>query len=287
MIRAIASLFWLIGKLPYRAAYVLGGGFGLLLRIFALERRRVARTNLRLCFPEWDEARRRRLLRAHFMELGRSFIEYGWCWYASPEKMRQVVKVEGLDNLLALGDRPVILFCGHFTGLELAGLRLNLDVPMIDIYTNQKNPAINRWLLEKRARFGGKLVSRQEGVRPVLRALKEGYRLYYLPDQDLGRKQSQFIPFFGVPAATIDGLSRLAKASGAAVLPSFCVRRPDALHIIIEPPLENFPTDDALADTRRAVALLEEKVLANPAQYFWVHKRFKTLPEGKKRSYKR
>jgi Kdo2-lipid IVA lauroyltransferase/acyltransferase len=287
MTYAVISLMWLLHWLPYRVVYVLGGWTGLLIHVFALERRRVGRINLRLCFPEWSEAERRRLLRAHFREVGRILLEYGWCWFASAEQLRKLVRVEGLEHLTALGDRPAILFSGHFTGLELAGFRLAADVPVVDIYTNQKLKSLNEWMLNRRRRFGSLLLSRQEGIRPVLKALKQGYRLYYFPDQDLGPRDSLFIPFFGVPAATIDGMSRLAKVSGAAVLPCFFSRERDALVVRIEPPLTDFPSDDVEADTRRAVALLEQKVLAIPAQYFWLHKRFKTRPSGEQNVYER
>jgi Kdo2-lipid IVA lauroyltransferase/acyltransferase len=287
MIRIVIALMWLMCWLPYRAIFLLGGWVGMLIYPFAPERRRVGRINLKLCFPDWSEAERRRVLRGHFREIGRILLEYGWCWFASPDRLRRVVRVEGLEHLAAVGDRPVIFFSGHFTGLELAGMRLAIECPVIDMYTNQKNKALNDWMLGRRGRLGGMLLSRQEGIRPVLKALRQGFRLYYLPDQDLGPKDSLFIPFFGVPAATIDGLSRLAHVSGAAVLPCFVSRERNNYLVRIEPPLEDFPTDDTEADTRRTVAILEQKVLAAPTQYFWVHKRFKTRPPGEKSVYKR
>jgi KDO2-lipid IV(A) lauroyltransferase len=286
MIRLLAGLMWLLRWLPYRLVWAMGGVLGSLIYLLAGERRRVGRINLTLCFPDWSPARREAVLRAHFREMARTLLEYGYCWFASPDWLRRHVRVEGLEHLKAFGDRPVILFSGHFAALELAGMRLALETPMVDIYTHQKHAALDQWMHDRRLRLGnGRLLSRQAGIRPVLKALKEGWRLYYFPDQDFGPRDATFIPFFGVPAATITGLSRLAKASGAVVLPCFARRTASGVVVRIEPPLADFPTDDAVADTRRTVALLEDRIRDNLAQYFWLHKRFKTRPQGQPRYY--
>lgn len=287
MIHLVPPLMWLLHWLPYPVASRLGAFLGWLLYLFAFERRRVGRVNLELCLPELDRPAREKLLRAHFAEMGRTLIEYAYCWYDTPEQMKKRVRIEGWEHLEAQSGRPVILLGAHFTGLEMAGLRLSIDLPMADIYTRQKNRSLDAVIHEKRLRFqtSGKLISRQDGIRPVLRALKDGFRLYYLPDQDLGPKESVFVPFFGIPAATITGLPRLARASGAAVLPCF-VRREDGGYVLeIEAPLADFPSEDPIADTERMNALIERKIRQRPAQYFWLHKRFKTRPEGEKRFY--
>ncbi|MFC4160632.1 lysophospholipid acyltransferase family protein [Chitinimonas lacunae] len=287
MTRPVQALMWLLHWLPFSLLGRLGTLLGHLLYLFALERRRVGRINLSLCLPELDQRARDRLLRAHFVEMARTLLEYGYCWYATPEQMKRLVRIEGLHHLEAQAGHPVILLGAHFTGLEMAGIRLSIDVPMADIYTRQKNRSLDALIHEKRLRFqqNGRLISRQDGIRPVLRALKEGFRLYYLPDQDLGPKESVFVPFFGVEAATITGLPRLARASGAAVLPCFVRREADGYVLEIEAPLTDFPSDDPVADTIGMNSLIEAKVRARPAQYFWLHKRFKTRPEGEARFY--
>ncbi|WP_269531788.1 lysophospholipid acyltransferase family protein [Chitinimonas sp. BJYL2] len=281
MIRLLAGLMWLFRWLPFRVVYVLGSGLGNLLYLLAHERRRVGQTNLRLCFPDMPEAKRNQVLREHFRAMARTILEYGYSWFASPDWLRKHVHLEGLEHLQAQEGKPVILFSGHFAALELCGMRMALETRVVDIYSRQKSAALDAWMHNRRSRLGnGLLLSRQAGIRPVLKALKEGWRLYYFPDQDFGPRDAEFIPFFGVPAATITGLSRLAKASGAVVLPCFASRNPSGIVFRIEAPLADFPGDDPIADTRRTVALLEARIMDALPQYFWLHKRFKTRPEG-------
>ncbi|MBV1774545.1 lysophospholipid acyltransferase family protein [Burkholderiaceae bacterium DAT-1] len=281
----LKALMWLISRLPYPIVSALGAGLGRLIYWLAAERRRVGRVNLRLCFPEKTEAEREALLKQHFGEMARMLLEFGYAWFASAERMRQLVRIEGQANLDKLDGQPVIFLSAHFTGLELAGLRMSIDTPMIDIYTNQKHAELNRFMLERRARFGGQLLSRQEGIRPVIRAVKSGLRLYYFPDQDFGPDESVFVPFFGVQAATISGLSRLAAVTGAHIVPFFWRRDRHGYVISVGEPLQDFPTKDVVADTARINQEIEARVRKDPARYFWLHKRFKTRPEGEDRFY--
>lgn len=279
------AALWLLHCLPFRAITLLGNLLGWLLYHLANERRSVGEINLRLCFPDQSPAERDATLRSHFRYLACALLEYAYSWHASADRLRQLVRVEGLNYLQALDGKPVMLFAGHFTGLEIAGLRLSIDVPMIDIFTHQKHKGLDALMRAKRGRFGGLLVSRQEGLRPILRALKDGRRLYYLPDQDLGERDSAFVPFFGVQASTITALSRLAKSTGATVVPCFPFRERNGYVMRIEAPLANFPSDDPVADAARMNAELEARILTAPAQYFWLHKRFKTRPQGEARFY--
>lgn len=279
--RLVALLMWVVHCLPFRSlaplAWVLGG----MMYRLARERRRVGEINLALCFPAWDEPTRTRLLKAHFREMAHVLLEYGYCWFASADRMRRLVRLEGLEHFEALGGRPAILMIGHMTGLELAGIRLSADVPVVTMFTRQKHRGLDAFIERKRLRFNtGIMMSRQEGIRPAIRAMKRGYRLYYLPDQDVGLKESVFVPFFGVPAATISGMSRLARLADAVVLPLTLVREPGAYCLRIEPPLSGYPTEDELADALRMNRELEARIRSHPAQYFWLHKRFKTRPEG-------
>ena len=288
--RLAVALFWLLHWLPLPLLARLGQGVGELLYRVARARRHIVLVNLRLCFPELSEAARRRLARAHFHVAGRSLLERGLLWWASAERLRRLVRVEGdahLTTLLAQG-RPVILLAPHFVGLDMGGTRMTLDVDMVSIYARQKNRVFDRWLYHGRSRFGDqRLLSRQDGVRGTVKAMKAGRAFYYLPDMDYGRKDAIFVPFFGVPAATITGLARLARLAGAAVVP--CVTRMlpggQGYRVEVGEAWADFPGDDVVADTQRMNAWIESVVRTMPEQYYWVHRRFKTRPPGEARPY--
>ena len=283
---AIVIPLWLLHWLPFRAITGIAWLLGTLLYPLAGSRRRIGLVNLARCFPAMPEPERKRLLRRHFVSLAGMFLEYSYLWYSSRERLTRMVKIEGLEHLLALQGKPVILSMPHFTGLDIVGTRLSFEMPLISMYSRQKSEDFDRYVRGKRMRFQtGMLLSRQDGIRPTLRALKQGYRFYYLPDQDYGARDSVFAPFFGVPAATITGLSRLAKASGAAVLPCYPRREKDGYTMVIEPPLADFPSDDVLVDTERMNQVIEQQVLKQPERYFWLHKRFKTRPPGEASFY--
>lgn len=284
MSRLALSLMWLAHWLPLPVLAALGRLFGRLLFAFGRERRQVALTNLRLCFPTMPEAGRTALARRHFEAFGRSFLERGLLWWASPERIRRVARIEGLERVPS--DRPVLLLVPHFVGLDMGWTRLTLERDMVSIYANQKNPLFNAALYRGRLRFGhSELLSRQEGTRRAIRAMKAGKPFYYLPDMDYGRRDTIFVPFFGVPAATITGLSRLARLTGAAVVPVVTRMTDDGYIVAIGSPWEAFPGESIEADTRRMNAFIETEVLTMPEQYFWLHKRFKTRPPGEKRLY--
>jgi KDO2-lipid IV(A) lauroyltransferase len=248
----------------------------------------VAQTNLRLCFPDVEDATREAWLREHFAVFGRSFLERGLTWWASPTRLSRLIEVRGIEYLDALRGQPVILLAPHFVGLDMAWTRLTMTRPMAGIYANQKNPVFNRRLLAGRTRFGPSLaLSRQDGALKGVRAIREGYPFYYLPDMDYGPRDAVFVPFFGVPCATITGLARMARASRARVLPVITRMLPggQGYRVDILPPWQDFPSEDIEADTRRMNAFIESKVLEMPEQYYWLHKRFKTRPPGEPRVY--
>jgi KDO2-lipid IV(A) lauroyltransferase len=187
-----------------------------------------------------------------------------------------------------VADRPVIWLAPHFVGLDMGGVRLTTEYPLVSMYSRQKNPLVDRLLLHSRTRFGNSpMASRQDGLKPVVREMKKGLPFYYLPDMDFGARDAVFVPFFGVPAATITAMSRLAKITGAAVVP--CVTRQlpggEGYVATFHPAWQDFPSGDVEADTRRMNAFIETEVLRMPEQYFWLHKRFKTRPPGEKRVY--
>jgi len=289
--RLAIFMIWLFHWLPLSVLSLIGQFLGTLSYFLVLPRKRIAATNLALCFPELDASARRRLLLRHFQALGRSVLERGLLWWSSPERLRRIVRFEGEGHLRAFVETgtPVILLAPHFIGLDAGGARIAMSFNCASMYSHQKkDPVLDYWLYRGRKRFGDQiLLSRQDGVRGIVRALKSGRPFYYLPDMDYGRKDSVFVPFFGVEAATITGLPRLTRLAGARVLP--CVTRmlPGGAGYVLEigEAWENFPTADIEADTRRMNDWVESVARTMPEQYYWVHRRFKTRPDGHPRLY--
>jgi KDO2-lipid IV(A) lauroyltransferase len=282
-------ILWLLHFLPLSILVRIGNALGLLLYAVAGERRSVADTNLRLCFPELPEAERSVLVKRTFQSFARSFIERSLLWWASAERIQGYIRVEGLEHYTrAQAQGPVILLAPHFVGLDVGGSWLIQHVDLVSVYSNQKNPLFHSMLLHGRSRFGNqKLYARQQGLRPVIKAMREQRPFYYLPDQDLSIKDGVFVPFFGVPAATLTTVPRLAGMTGAQVVPCISKLLPggQGYEVRFYPAWENYPTGDAVADTRRMNAFIEDRVREMPEQYFWLHKRFKTRPEGEEKFY--
>lgn len=289
MTRIVLALMWLLHWLPLPVLASLGRGLGRLLYLLGRERRHITLTNLRLCFPGMTEAQRETMAKRHFEAFGRSFLERGLLWWASESRIRRLVTVTGREHLDALyGKQPVILLVPHFVALDMAWTRLSMDYDMSGIYANQKNLLFNAALYKGRARFGKSLMlSRQESTRKGLKAMKAGMPFFYLPDMDFGERDTIFVPFFGYPAATITGLSRLARLAGARVIPVISHLNRDGYTIEIGEPWPEYPGESIEADTRRMNAYIEGEILKMPEQYYWVHKRFKTRPRGEKSVYAR
>lgn len=281
--RVALGLLWLLRLLPLPMLAPLGRGLGLLYYLLGRERRNVALTNLGLCFPHWSESERQRVARAHFQALGRAVLEEGILWWSSTDRIRRLVRVEGIEHLEAARARPLIALAPHFIGLDMGGTRLATEWSGCTIYRRQSNPLMDRMLLRARTRFvPQRLFSRREGIRPLVRAMREGLPFHYSPDQDFGPRDSIFVPFFGVPTATITGVSRIARLARAAVVPAVTRQLPGAGGYVVTfyPAWSDFPTDDEERDTRRVNEFIEQRVLEMPEQYLWVHKRFKTRPPG-------
>ncbi|HEX5338786.1 MAG TPA: lipid A biosynthesis acyltransferase [Gallionella sp.] len=282
-------LLWLLHFLPLPLLARLGNGLGVLLFWLAGERRLVAATNLRLCFPELSEFERAVLVRRTFQSFARSFIERSILWWSSAERIQGYIRVEGLEHYTkAQAQGQVILLAPHFVALDVGGSWLIQHADIVSVYSSQKNQLFHDMLLHGRSRFGNqKLYVRQQGLRPVIKAMREQRPFYYLPDQDLAVKDGVFVPFFGVPAATLTTVPRLAEMTGARVVPCISKLLPDGkgYEVRFYPAWENYPTGDVVADTRRMNAFIEDRVREMPEQYFWLHKRFKTRPEGEERFY--
>jgi len=288
--RVAIALMWLLHWLPFPLLGAVGHGFGLVLWALNRERRRCSLTNLRLCYPQLSEDQRRRLAKEHFVAFAQTALERNLLWWSSPDRLKKLIRLEGLAHLHSLKGQPVILLAPHFVGLDMGWTRLCLEQDMVTMYAKVKSPAFDQAVLRGRTRFGRQqMLSRQDGLRPTLAAIRSGKPFYYLPDLDYGPRDAVFVPFFGIPAATITAVSRLAKLTGAKVLPVITRRRADGYLTVIGAPWADFPGADGEGDARRMNAAIEAEVEAmggqDRAQYLWSHKRFKTRPEGEKGVY--
>jgi len=273
-----------VAMLPLPMIWLVGAVLGSLLYPLMTRRRHIAATNIRACFPERSSRDQRRLVRAHFRSFVQAALATPISWWGSEKRMKRLVRTPGKEHFdRALAEKkPVILLVAHFVAIEVAGMVLAPDYYMIDMYKRPKNRFFDWLIRTRRSRFGGLLVERREGIKPVIRGLRKGGSFYYLSDQDQGREGAVFAPFFGVPAATLTALSRLTQLTDAVVIPCFARQLPwgRGYELIFQPPLENFPSDDVLADTVRMNKVIEDAVRTMPEQYFWSHRRFKTRPEG-------
>lgn len=252
------------------------------------KRRHVTLTNLRLCFPELSEAERVRIAKSLYVKLARAAIDHGTLWTADAKEIRAMVKFTGLEHLLDENNRPIVVVSPHFVGLDAAGIALNTYVRGVSLYQKQSNPVWDEALLQGRLRFSNPVLIAKSGdhdLRTVMKHMREGLPFYYLPDMDHGRRNSIFVPFFGVNAATIPMVSRLARVMRAKVIWCIATMTDEGYSVELSAPFEDFPTKDPEADTRRLNEELERFIRKHPDQYFWVHRRFKTRPEGEPSLY--
>jgi len=262
-----------------RLAGLIGDALWLLVR----PRRRVTLANLRACFPQMSEQERRALGRRLFRNIARSVLDHSVLWRGSREAVERLVRVEGIEHVLDAANRPLILLAPHFVGLDAGGLRVNTLVRGVSIYAKQSNAAWDAQLLAGRRRFNDPVLLPRRGaaeLKEVLRAMKAGLPFYYLPDMDNGPVNSIFVPFFGVPAATIPMVSRLARLNGAKVVMSVTEMTDDGYVLRFAAPWGDFPGASVEEDTERMNREIERWVLRLPDQYLWTHKRFKTRPPG-------
>jgi len=288
--RALLGVLWLLHALPLGVQAVLGSALGRVLYTAARTRRRVATRNIQLCMPELSPLARRNLLRDHFRWLGRSAVERALLWYGSPARLRRLIRVEGDVHLAERSERPVMWLVPHFVALDVAGIATQLFQTrrVASIYQAQSNPVFDAAMRRGRGRFGqGELFARSDTALPLVRAIRRGHAFFNLPDMDFGLKDAAFVPFFGVPAATLLAPSRMARALGMVVQPVLAemLTGGQGYRVRFLPAWTDWPSDDALADTARLNAWIEAAIRANPAQYLWVHKRFKTRPVGERDPY--
>jgi len=284
--RVALFILWCVRWLPLTAVRTIGNFLGSLL--FHWGRRRVTLINLAKCFPHKTEIEREAIGRGVFQHLSSATLDLGRLWYAPFDDAISHVKLidkQYMDEWR--GKVPVIVLAPHFVGLDIGGARFSYEYPeAFSMYSEQKNKVFDNALRSARLRFGKPLlVTRSQGLRPVLKALKEKKPFYYLPDMDFGAKDAAFVDFFGNKTATVTALSRLCEITGAKVIPLVTRQTETGYEAAFYPAWENYPSGNAEEDARRMNAFLEERILEMPDQYFWVHKRFKTRPPGETSFY--
>jgi KDO2-lipid IV(A) lauroyltransferase len=288
--RLLLGVMWLLHWLPLPLLGRLGEAIGTLLFHVMGSRRRITLTNLRLCLPGLEQRERQRLAKAHFRAYARSILERGVLWWGSEARLRRLIVVEPRVPLEEIRNGPTILLCPHFVSLDVAGVAVMLETSLCSIYTRQRNKAFDEALRRGRSRFRPvKLFSRGDGVKPIIRGMREGLPFFMLPDMDFGPRDAEFVPFFGIPAATLTAPARIAAATRAKVIPVIATYLPQyrGWKVTFHPAWTDYPGDDITTATRAMNAFIEQRVLETPAEYFWAHKRFKTRPPGERSLYTR
>jgi KDO2-lipid IV(A) lauroyltransferase len=288
-IRLALGLLWLLHWLPLPVLAGLARALGHLLYRLAGSRRKVGLRNLELCFPQMPLAKREALLKAHFGWLTQSLLDRAVLWWAPEGRIRRLIQVEGdiglAERVWRTEQRATMWLCPHFVGLDVAGAAILLKQaqPGASIYQAQSNPLMDRMMKRGRLRFGdAEIFSRKDSIKPLLRAIRAGRGFFNLPDMDFGMQDAAFVPFYGIPAATLLAPSRMARTLNMVVQPVIVEMLPrgQGWRVHFQEPLADFPTPDAEADTLRLNRYIEGQIARQPAQYLWVHKRFKTRPEG-------
>lgn len=284
------GLLWLLTQLPGRWRRAFGRRIGELIFRRNAKRRRFALLNLSWCFPDKSEAERERIASDYFRYMGQTMLDYGLLWWGSRRQLERDLRLEGEEYLrphIEAGT-PIILLTGHHVALDAAGIAYNRHYPVVSIFKEVRNPLIGWFIARGRNRFGGVIYERSDNMRPIIKAARDGYALYYLPDEDLGPERSVFAPFFGVSTATIPALGRLAKMCRAVVVPYMAYYEPanDQYVARLFPALENFPTGDEVQDATRMNEALEMMIRLDPAQYMWSLRMFQTRPDGEPNPYR-
>ncbi len=284
------GMLWLLHRLP---RFLLRGpvaALAWLLRIGSPKRRRIAAINLSLCFPELTTEQRDGLLRDHYRSSARSMLDYGMLWFGSPDTHAARIRLVGDEYYQRLQERktPVIVLAPHSVALDHGGLRMSQIHDGVSFAKPIRNPVVE-WINHRsRTRYSGDIFTREQGLRPAIRQIRKGRFFYYLPDEDLGEEGAVFADFFGVPKATLTALGRLARLTGAAVLPSFAFydQARDEYVLKLWPPLESFPDGDKEVDARAMNAAIEAAIREHPAQYLWTMRIFRTRPAGSTQPYR-
>ncbi len=291
--RFLAPRFWpiwfflgllrVLAQLPWRWQLKLGAGLGDLARYLLPSRRRIIETNIAIAYPHLTRRQQRQLVKQNMRSSGMAVFETMLGWWRDEQYLNPLFQINGMEHLDSARrqGRGIILLGGHFTSMLLCGRMLATRLPLYILVKKAKNPLFEALMRRHREKYYTGVIDNHD-LRAMVRALKNNRICWYAPDQDFGRKQSVFAPFMGLPTATLTITARLARLSGAAVLPISYIRLPDAkgYQITIEPPLAAYPSGDELQDATRVNQLLETLIESAPDQYLWAHRRFKTRPAG-------
>jgi KDO2-lipid IV(A) lauroyltransferase len=285
----VLALMLLLSRLPSRVLWIMGMAFGTLVSWLPTPNRRFAERNIELCFPEKSPAERKRILKEHFRLSGFAILSLSVVWWASQQRIKRFITLRDrqyIDNAFESG-KNVILLAPHFIGLDIGGMRVSLGKLFVSMYRKARDPLLE-YLFQRRSRFGSLVVERNASLKPIIRSIREHRPFYYLPDQDMGERASVFVPFFGIPAATVTALSRIAEATNAVVIPCITRALPGGrgYETRLYSPFENFPTSDPVEDARRMNREIENWVREMPEQYMWTYRRFKTRPNNEPSLYK-
>ncbi len=280
----------IIVLLPFRIILTIGQAMGLLLYRISSSRLQIVRKNIELCFPTLSATEQNHLVKQHFISLGIGFFEVGMARWKSNQSLKKIIEIKGIEHLnrAVEKNRGVILMSAHFTMLEISALIGRNEIvqedlpPMVGMFRLGKNSVINHFFRNTRLRSTESLVTKFE-VKDLIRALKDKKLVWYASDQSFTGKNAISVNFFNHPAMTNPSIIRIAKISGSPVLPYFPSRLANGKGYILEvlPEIESFPSEDANNDMKKIHALLEQHILQNPEQYYWVHRRFKTAAGNK------
>lgn len=286
------GLLYLISKIPVSILVVFGKILGRVAYYTLKKRKKIGLINLRLCFPDKSNMWCSKIIKNHFEHLAIGFLFYSFVFFGNKNKIKKLVNIKRMDNIWKYYKKqPIILLCPHFVGLDMGALRLGLEIAGYSIFSQQRSALLTKVLKKARLRFikssGGEIFSRQQGILPVIKKLRAtNLAFYYLPDQDLGKKDSIFVPFFAFPnCATIDVLPKLVKLTNAKVIPLSVYWENNKYNIIVDTPWENYPTNNIRDDVIKMNHSIEKSILKDISQYFWLHKRFKTQPDGQNKLY--
>ncbi len=275
--------------LPYPALILLANLLGRLGHGLMPERRRITRANLRACFPDKSEREIRRLGRQSFCSATASVFESALAWWASDRRMKRLYRIEGLENVeqARQAGKGILLLGGHYTTLEISGRLLAYHLDVYPTYKPAHNKLFEAVMTHARRRANKGLLESRD-MRGIIRCLKQNQTVWYAQDQDFGHYSSVFAPFMGVPASTLTLTARLAKTSGAPVVPFYSERLPGSQGYLLRigKPLADFPSGDDVRDATAVNRIIEEQVRRTPAQYLWGHRRFKTQPKGAHQLYR-
>lgn len=282
-------ILYTVSWLPYRMQLAMGRGLGLLFKKVMPRRVNIARTNLKLCFPEYSDDSIEELVTENMKNTGIAYFEVGMAWWWPDWRIRRKLHIHGEENLRKAQEdgSGVLLLLFHFLSLEVHARLHGFVEPAVGLYRPHNNAVMEFLQTRGRARSNKYMIQRKD-VKGMLKALSKGDIAGYLPDQDYGRRRTEFVKFFEVPdASTTTGTMLFAKAPNCKVLVSRCVRRKDGTgyDLYYEPALKAFPTGDDKVDARYVNTLVEDAVKKAPEQYLWVHRRFKTRPEPDMPSY--